>query len=1109
MAVIICCFFAVGLHGQTVGPLLTTQWGQSQPFRDMCPQLNNSNIRCPVGCVATAMAQIMKYHQYPAQGVGQSTAYVTGLGASIPSVSFAVNYDWNNMLDFYLGNITTAQEDSAVALLSYHCGVSVRMEYGPMSAAAIYSVAEALPTYFGYDKGILYRERAYYSDSIWENMLKTELDSGRPVFYSGGMHAFVCDGYDNNGMFHFNWGWNGGSDGYFLSSALNLGDEPGAGSATFNTNQAIVVNIKPDAGGTPTKYECALRNYFASPLTSAMPGDTLTITTFFMFFQDNFPGGDLGVALVDSNDQIAAVIGSLSSVPNERSMWTFGPWDIHCTVPLGTPYGQYKLKALVKDTGNWEIITLSSGCPNYIDFRIGLPIAATGINLNKSVDTIAFFVYDSEQLTKSIVPNNATNHAVIWSSSDTNLMNVGNGLLNSGLVTAKLTGTAIITATAVAGGFKDSSYVEATACKKSTTGSLAWEMCDDGTLTISGSGNMPNYNNPDLFEDGPPWHLYRKFITTVIIGDSVTRIGENAFIRCPNLTSVSIPKSITHIGDGAFGGCSSLDSITIPNSVTSIGNNAFYGCSSLKTLYFNATNCANFTHGNLWLYGDTSLTSVIIGNNVQTIPDYAFYDCNKLTAVIIPDSVVSIGTQAFSICSGLTSVTIGNSVASIGGHAFIGCSGLDSITIPESVESIGVGAFVNCSSLASLHFNAINCTIASSGWLSGDTSLTSVTIGEQVQTIPDLAFFECDKLTSVSIPDNVVRIGSWAFYGCSGLDSITIPESVASIGDRSFMFCSGLTILYFNAVNCANFTSTANHWLYGDTSLTSVIIGESVQTIPDYAFFNCNKLTAVIIPDSVATIGYAAFNVCSGLTSVTIGNNVVSIGNNAFSGCSGLTSVTIGNSVASIGNNAFYGCNGLDSIITYATTPPVLGFSVFSGIPINIPVYIPCLTYNLYSTATEWRNFTNFIINGTPTADTTFYSVVKCDNLPYTDDNFTTPIYSTGTYYNTLQNANGCDSIICLNIVYSNGTIGSLIWTICDSVLTISGNDTMPDYLSDVFVPWYPYRTAINAIVIDSGVATIGNSAFYGCSGLTSVIIPESVVSIGNNAFYGCSGLTS
>ena len=203
---------------------------------------------------------------------------------------------------------------------------------------------------------------------------------------------------------------------------------------------------------------------------------------------------------------------------------------------------------------------------------------------------------------------------------------------------------------------------------------LKWHLTDDGVLTISGKGEMDDFPNFTY-----PWDRYD--VKHVIIGDSVTTIGDDAFNECSALTSVNIPNSVTTIGESAFSYCRALTSITIPNSVTTIGDGVFIDCSSL--------------------------TSVTIPNSVTTIGGGAFIRCTSLTSVTIPNSVTTIGHGAFYDCSSLTSVTIPNSVTTIDNLAFSGCSSLTSVTIPNSVKAIGEYAFYNCTSITQISSEAV------------------------------------------------------------------------------------------------------------------------------------------------------------------------------------------------------------------------------------------------------------------------------------------------------------------------------------------------------------------------------------------------------------------
>ena len=204
---------------------------------------------------------------------------------------------------------------------------------------------------------------------------------------------------------------------------------------------------------------------------------------------------------------------------------------------------------------------------------------------------------------------------------------------------------------------------------------LKWHLTDDGVLTITGKGEMYDYSVP---YNSAPWRYFG--VKRIIVGDSVTTIGEYAFSYCSSLTSITIPNSVTTIKEYAFN-CSSITSVTIPNSVTTIGGWAFSGCGSL--------------------------TSVTIPNSVTTIGGWAFSICSSLTSVTIPNSVTTIGDNAFMGCSSLTSVTIPNSVTTIGGEAFSGCTNLQKVHIGNSVKTIGEFAFNKCTNITQISSEAV------------------------------------------------------------------------------------------------------------------------------------------------------------------------------------------------------------------------------------------------------------------------------------------------------------------------------------------------------------------------------------------------------------------
>lgn len=239
---------------ESIAPQIQTKWDQVAPFNNQCPLYGTE--RTYTGCVATAMAQVMNYWKYPAVGQGSISYDCEALSKRL-SLNFANRrFDWDLMLDSYNYGQYSEEEAAAVAYLMKAAGYSVKMNYAPGSSGALaMNIANALKKYFNYDPNMLYTLRMYYSSAEWEEMIYDNLKNVGPILYGGssmlgGGHSFVCDGYDGNGYFHFNWGWSGMSDGYFMLDALNpesLGSGGGSGGG-YNFTQDAVFGIQPPTG---------------------------------------------------------------------------------------------------------------------------------------------------------------------------------------------------------------------------------------------------------------------------------------------------------------------------------------------------------------------------------------------------------------------------------------------------------------------------------------------------------------------------------------------------------------------------------------------------------------------------------------------------------------------------------------------------------------------------------------------------------------------------------------------------------------------------------------------------------------------------------------------
>ena len=637
---------------------------------------------------------------------------------------------------------------------------------------------------------------------------------------------------------------------------------------------------------------------------------------------------------------------------------------------------------------------------------------------------------------------------------------------------------------------------------------LRWTLSSEGTLTISGTGDMYDYKAEEA-----PWYQYGYLysglhtlkimdgvtsigdfafygcskIQNVIIADSVTEIGGWAFSNCSGVTTVTIPKSVTSIGEQAFSISRNLTSIVIPDSVTNIGSSAFYECTALTnvTLPNTITNM-----GNSVFWGCSSLTSIDFFTNVfTTILPGTFRNCTSLKTIKIPNSITSIGYTAFDGCTGLASVTIPNSVTDIGDQAFRGCTGIKEMTIPQSVTSLGKTAFCGCTGL-----------------------------------------------TSVTIPNSIKEIGCNTFYNCKGLTSVTIPDSVKTIGDNAFEHC---------------------------TSLTAVEIGNSVTKIGGSVFRYCSNLKKVTIPNSVTDIGGSAFLDCSNLTSVTIPNSVTNLGWGVFRGCTRLREITFKGNAPSFGNEVFTSVTakayypGINDTWTESVRQNYGG--KITWIPVVSVIASgtcgPNLTWVLtedgvltisgtgemthFGSALEvpWHNYRDMINRVVIEYGATGigpYAFSYCRNM--------TSVEIPNSVAFIYQNAFGdCSSLQSVNIPDSVTSIGFDAFALCTSLTSVTipksvtwiGNSAFhgctsltkikvdsanTEYSSDDYgVLFNKNKTTLiscpggrtGEYTVPASVKSIGKSAFAYCKGLTSVKIGDNVDSVGNSVFYECRSLSS
>lgn len=575
-----------------------------------------------------------------------------------------------------------------------------------------------------------------------------------------------------------------------------------------------------------------------------------------------------------------------------------------------------------------------------------LPMS-TRVTINAARSMVSTNPASALQLTANVEPAEAA-QAVIWRSSDTAIATVS----ENGVVTGKIRGNVIITATATDG---------SNACARKWIGVGESVRAID----IVGPGDMGTGTEADLTVVITPsevaipdviWVSSNENIATVdaqghvTVAESIEGSLETVDITAtsvenpevsdtlvisvrPAVTGITLtPGTTQHIdfsaGEGSLqlsaavepeGALASVTWASSDDTVATVDDAGLVTALCIGTTTIMATvqdqpEVSACVEVCVQVYAPTPdfVYSIVNHESGSTVRIDQYIGTSPIVNVpetILGFPVTEIAASAFYGCSSLTSATLPDGITSIGGSAFYNCSGLRSMTLPDGVTSIGSSAFQGCSGLASITMpNGL--TSIENNMFRGCGRLTRITLPDRVSSIGNYAFYECNNLSSVSLSDGVTSIGDYAFYHCYNLVYITMPDTITYIGSYAFYDCSILR----NITLPSGMVRIEAYSFYNCCGLGSIILPGGITSIGKWAFAYCRGLTSITLPDGLTNIETTAFAKCSGLISITIPEGITCIPNYAFHYCSSLKFVTLPESVTSIGMAAFYECSSLQSI---------------------------------------------------------------------------------------------------------------------------------------------------------------------------------------------------
>ena len=1129
-----------------IEPLVLSKWGQRFPYNLSCPENKKygTGETCTTGCVATAMAQIMNYYKHPQHAQGGNYRYQMESQGEWLSADFNnISFDWEKILNEYNGN-TTVEQNEAVAKLMFACGLSVSMDYGDdetgSSGAKSQNVPYALIHYFDYNPNTVYYNRAYFSDADWRSIIMEELESSRPIFYTGqgtGGHAFILDGCSSDGKFHFNFGADGNFDGYYELDAIRFQ------LYNFSYYQDMVCQISPKELGRHD--DVFYSKMFDIGVTKVKVGNSVDFHFQPICYSSNSTYEENRVGTFDGEIGIGLFDEDLNYL---TYLWKYNVNDIGIGEGYDIPRKFTLYSSDFKEGKSYKIAPYAKAKTSTTPTRI----RTIGGLQDWYYATVDDGVVTLELLGPGIVPPVVTGDYNVSSNGDEK-WNIN--IWQDKGDTAKYWIANIDPAVSKKGYTYESGWNKVYGYINKTHTQLSvpvnQEVGKDIVIkNISGGdnitiqltekdGKMYFIGISDLWgskELSAESEMSRYQYSTITYG----RIEQNPDPVSPPSIDVSSNSFTIHKGTDGSTIYYTLDN-SIPNESSSRYNDEpiplFHNC-TIKAIAYKDGQKSEVTTVEVTFFKvetpDVHQDDNHITFTCATGGATIYYDWDGKTrqtgALDITKSGVikvyaekeyfnasDVKEQSLVYTPGIDDsyLNIANNEAGKLSTRISGTEKLSATRLTISGEINGTdvvfirGMFME-GKLTDLDIE--NASIVSGG----DPYDESLRVGTKDNIVGKYMFEDCKQMISIKLPSNAVKIEGGAFKGCKSLKRLDIPVSCIEV--ESMILSS-----------CAN--------------LEEVNLSDAVQKFPGLAVYSCNNLmkinasegnpyfksvdgvlfskdgkilvrypmgkndVAYTIPDGVVTIGKDAFDYAK-IASITIPNTVTTIESSAFENCKNILTLAIPNSVTTIGSSAFSGCSKLDNVTMSSEVTSIESFT-FGGCQNLRKFYIGEKVDNIDKLAFyNCKSLQEFVVDENSNSFTTQFGIlytkdmqelVKCPMALYSEE----CIVPNSVKVIRSESFATCTNIKKFYLPETLETIGECAFENCEMA-----SIKIPQSVTFIGSSAFNKCNNLETIVLPEGTGKIENMTLHGCKSLSYVYIPAGVKSFGMWAIADCKLLT-